>query len=140
MDQLCLLLSVGFSRRQAAAYLSIPPSTVSSAIARDEYFAATVKRAEELALVQPLLTLFGESKKNWRAAAWLIEHKRKYPAPLDDHEQAERDRQRLDEYRRNLQFNEEARQIEQEVRAKAEIRRLDPGRRNGPPGAPPRRP
>src|SRR5436190_11642225 len=50
-EELCKLLSIGLSRRQAASWLDIDHSTISHMAARDEDFARSVTRAEELASV-----------------------------------------------------------------------------------------
>jgi hypothetical protein len=122
-EQLCLLLSVGLSRRQAASYLDIEHSTISKTAQRDEEFAYLVRRAEELSTVQPLMQLVAESRKNWRAAAWLIEHKKKYPSVMSEEEKAERQERRLADARRKVEFktqlaimNEEAREAEEKRR------------------------
>jgi hypothetical protein len=78
-SQLALLLSLGISRRQAAAHLDLDPSTVSHAAKRDPQFAQLLERAESLAGAHSWLCIAAESRHNWRAAAWLIEHQRKYP-------------------------------------------------------------
>lgn len=115
-EQLCLLLSLGLSRRQAASYLAIDASVISRAIARDEELAINVHRAEELCTLQPLKTVIGESRKNWRAAAWLLEHKRKHPPALSEAEKDARDCERLDDYRRQLAVGREMTLLEEESR------------------------
>lgn len=104
MEQLCLLLSVGLSRRQAAAYLDIDHSTISHAAARDEDFARQLQRTEELAAVQPVMVLLGQSRTNWRAAAWLMDYKRKYPPALSEEEKIEANKQRLADRRREFEL------------------------------------
>ena len=83
----------------------------SHAAGRDEDFAHSLKRAEDLAAVQPMMALIGASRKNWRAAAWLIAHKQKYPAALSDDEKAEQLAEKLADARRNVQYTRELTQI-----------------------------
>lgn len=104
MEKLFLLLSVGLSRRQAAAYLDIDHSTISHAAARDADFARQLKRAEDLAAVQPVMVLLGKSRQHWRAAAWLMDYKRKYPPALSDEEKIEANKQRLADRRREFEL------------------------------------
>jgi hypothetical protein len=99
-EQLCLLLSVGLSRRQAAAYLGIDHTTVSHTAARDAEFSADLKRAEDVAAGRPMLSIFAESQRNWRAAAWLVEHRRLHPPALTPEEKAERHKESLEDARR----------------------------------------
>lgn len=120
MDQICLLLSVGLSRRQAAAYLDIDRSTISHAAARDAEFASNLRRAEDLCTVQPQMVLMGESRKNWRAAAWLMEHKRKYPPALSEEEKEEVRAQQLADKRREVELWEASKLLEEEARERLE--------------------
>ncbi len=99
-EQLCLLLSVGLSRRQAAAYLGIDHTTLSHTAARDTEFSSDLKHAEEIAAGRPLLAIFGASRKNWRAAVWLVEHRRLHPPALTPEEKAERHKEALEDARR----------------------------------------
>ena len=78
-EKLEMLLSVGMSRRQAAAYLGIDHTTIVKAAARDPELALDLRNAEERATVNPLLTIIGESHKNWRAAAWLLKYRSTWP-------------------------------------------------------------
>jgi hypothetical protein len=130
-EQLCLLLSVGLSRRQAASYLDIEHSTITKTAQRDEEFAYLVRRAEELSTVQPLMQLVAESRKNWRAAAWLIEHKKKYPSVMSEEEKAERQERRLADARRKVEFktqiaimNEEAHEADLKRREDRRIAKM----------------
>jgi len=124
-EQLCLLLSVGLSRRQAAAYLDIDHSTISHAAGRDEDFARGLKRAEELSTAQPLMNLIAAGRKNWRAAAWFLNHKVKYPAALSEEEKDEQQQRKLADMRRTNEFNcaqellREARNEEERARRQA---------------------
>jgi hypothetical protein len=117
--QLCLLLSVGMSRRQAAAYLGIDPSTISRTAARNAEFAENLRQAEDLSHVQPLMTLVGESRKNWRAAAWLLDFKRKYPGPLSEEEKDERDQERLADTKRAVKLSHQLDAIDEAAREDA---------------------
>jgi hypothetical protein len=78
LEQLCQLLSLGFSRAQAAAYLGVDRSTVTKAANRDPELKAELQRAEEVSDLQPQLTVIAEARKNWRAAAWLLQFKAKH--------------------------------------------------------------
>jgi hypothetical protein len=82
--QVCLLLSVGLSRRQAAAYVDIVHTTIANAIERDEEFAARVERAEQMSVIKPLLTIATASRKNWHAAAWLAERNERRLKPTKE--------------------------------------------------------
>jgi hypothetical protein len=121
-EQLCMLLSVGLSRRQAASYLDIDHSTISHATGRDEDFAHSLKRAEDLAAVQPMMALIGASRKNWRAAAWLMAHKQKYPAALSDDEKTEQLAEKLADVRRNVEYTRELTLIREAAREAEEAR------------------
>jgi hypothetical protein len=68
-EQLCLLLSVGLSRRQAAAYLGIDHTTLSHTAARDAEFSGDLKRAEEIAAGRPMLNIFAASPRRWPTAS-----------------------------------------------------------------------
>ena len=99
-EQLCLLPSVGLTRRQAAAHLGVDHTTLSHTAARDADFAADLKRAEEIAAGRPLLAIFEASRKNWRAAVWLGEHRRLHPPALTPEEKEEKHRASLEDARR----------------------------------------
>ena len=99
-EQLCLLLSVGLTRRQAAAHLGVDHTTLSHTAARDAEFAADLKRAEEIASGRPLLAIFEASRKNWRAAVWLVEHRRLHPPALTPEEKEEKHRESVEDARR----------------------------------------
>lgn len=102
-ERICTLLSVGFSRRQAAAYVEIDQSTISRTAKRDPEFAACLKRAEEKASLQPMLTVISEAQKNWRAAAWLLQYKARQPVVLSEEEKQEQHEQRLVDARRRAE-------------------------------------
>jgi hypothetical protein len=92
------------SRRQAGAYLDIDPTTITHAAKRDPEFAQNLKRAEELGSVQPLMTLMAASRRNWRAAAWLVKHRKEVPKTLTPEEQEERHQERLQAARRDAEL------------------------------------
>ena len=94
-EQVFKLLAVGMSRRQAGAYLDIDPTTITHAAKRDPEFAQNLKRAEELGSVRPLMTLMAVSRRNWRAAAWLVRHRKEVPEKLTPEEEEERHQERL---------------------------------------------
>ena len=71
-EQICLLLSLGLSRRQAAAYSNTTHVTIANAIQREPEFAERVDRAEQMSVAKPILTIADLSRKNWRAAVWLL--------------------------------------------------------------------
>ncbi|WP_145096606.1 hypothetical protein [Anatilimnocola aggregata] len=100
IEQLWLLLSIGFSRNQAAAHLGIDKSSISRAVKRDPNLALELRRAEELSDLQPELTLMTEARKNWRAAAWYLTHRAKNPRPLSEEEKEERHQAKLADDRR----------------------------------------
>jgi hypothetical protein len=87
-EQLCLLLSLGLSRRQAAAYLDISHTTIGRLAESDPDFARGLERAEDLKVAEALLFVAAESRRNWRAAAWLIERAPKLRAPKTPEERA----------------------------------------------------
>jgi hypothetical protein len=76
-----MLLALGFSRNQAAAYLKIDGSSITRACARDKGLADELLRAERMSEMQPHLTVMAEAQKNWRAAAWFLAHRTKHPLP-----------------------------------------------------------
>ncbi len=96
-EQICLLLSVGFSRRQVAAHVGISPTAITNAVQRDPELAAEFRRAEELSDIQPQVTLAAEVLKNWKAAAWYLEFRAKHPRPLSPEEKEERRQAQLAE-------------------------------------------
>lgn len=106
-EKLVMLLSVGMSRRQAAAYLGIDHTTVTKAVGRDAELAVELKMAEDLASVNPLLTVLGESRKNWRAAAWLLNYKSRQPAETSERDKDLEHEQRVADYRRNMELERE---------------------------------
>lgn len=100
-EQICMLLSVGFSRRQAASYLGFSPMTITNAATRDPEFAADLRRAEEISDIHPELTLMAAARKNWRAAAWYLSFKAKNPRPKTEEEKEARHQEQLADQRRS---------------------------------------
>jgi hypothetical protein len=131
-EQLYVLLSAGFSRRQAAALLSISHSTISHAAARDAELAQRLRQAEELGELQPELTVMAEARKNWRAAAWYMQYRQKTPRPLTQEEKEEKHREKLADIERKAiesqafldgRQNAERRRAQGEMPAQAAARR-----------------
>ena len=104
-EQIFKLLAVGMSRRQAGAYLDIDPTTITHAAKREPEFAQNLQRAEQLGSVQPLMTLMAASKRNWRAAAWLLKHRKEAPEAPTPEEQEERHQENLLATRRNSELS-----------------------------------
>ena len=67
-------LALGLSVRQAAAHLGVSHSTVLAAIKRDAEFAEKLETARQQSQLHPLLVIVQESRKNWRAATWLLKY------------------------------------------------------------------
>ena len=106
-EKLFLLLAVGFSRSQAAAYLGIDRTTITHAAAKDPEFAAELRRAQELTSLQSEMTLMAAARKNWRAAAWYLQFKAKNPPPLTEEEKEERHQAQLADQRRSAELTAE---------------------------------
>jgi hypothetical protein len=104
IEKLYMLLSVGFSRRQAAAYLGISPGTICTAAGKNPEFAAELRRAEELTALQSEMTLMSAARQNWKAAAWYLTYKAKNPPPLSEEEKEERHQARLADARRSTEL------------------------------------
>lgn len=101
LEQLCQLLALGFSRCQAAAYLGLDRSIVTRAAQRDPELKAELQRAEEVSDLQPQLTVIAEARKNWRAAAWLLQFKAKHrPTKPSEADKEEQHQERLAQLRR----------------------------------------
>ena len=116
-EEICKLLSIGLSRRQAAAWLDIDHSIISRLAARDEDFARSITRAEELAAVQPMMVMAAASRKNWRAAAWMLTHNpRPQPAPLTEEEKDQKVAERVAETRRNMEYQRRVALLEEEAK------------------------
>lgn len=70
----CLLVSVGMSRRKAAVVVGCNPSTISHAAKRSELFSQQLKRAEALAELDYFSKMVQASSRSWQAAAWLLDN------------------------------------------------------------------
>jgi len=77
--QIIAILSVGCSRRTAAAFVGCAPGTVRNTADRDEDFAKQLREAENKHEFNYLKSIrkAATQEKYWRAAAWVLE--RKYP-------------------------------------------------------------
>ncbi|MFN0019185.1 MAG: hypothetical protein ACKVP0_13055 [Pirellulaceae bacterium] len=124
-EELCKLLSIGLSRRQAAAWLDIDHSTISHMAARDEDFARSITRAEELADVQPRMVMAAAARKNWRAAAWMLTHNLKRPKVLTEEEKQQALDECLADKRRNLAYQRQMTIIEEEAQEAEQQRKVD---------------
>jgi hypothetical protein len=103
-EQICLLLSLGFSRRQAAAYLGISPTAITNAARREPAMGEEFSRAEELSDLQPQLTLYAEAQQNWKAAAWYLQFRARHPRVLSEEEKEEQHQAQLAERRRQAEL------------------------------------
>jgi hypothetical protein len=124
-EEICKLLSIGLSRRQAAAWLAIDHSVISRLAAKDEDFAASIARAEELADVQPRMVMAAAARKNWRAAAWLLTHNLKRQPVLSEEEKQQALDECLADKRRNLAYERQVTIIEEEAQEAEEQRKRD---------------
>ncbi len=115
-EELCKLLSIGLSRRQAASWLDIDHSTISHMAARDEDFARSITRAEELASVQPMMVMAAASRKNWRAAAWMLTHNLKREPVLTEEEKNQKVEEWLANKRRNMEYERRGAILEEEAK------------------------
>ena len=106
-EQICLLLSIGFSRRQVAAYLGIAPTSITNAVARDPALGEEFRQAEELQGMHPELTILAEARRNWRAAAWYLKYKGNKPRRLTEEEKEERHQEELADLRRKAEIDKE---------------------------------
>ncbi len=111
-----MLLSVGLSRRQAAARLDIDHTTISHAVGRDQEFAALVQRAEEMAAGEPMLCLIAASRKNWRAALTLINFKRQFPQQPDREEKQRRMKEKLEDTRMEMEYEQQVDFLKEQAR------------------------
>jgi len=121
-EQIFKLLAVGMSRRQAGAYLDIDPTTITHAAKREPEFAQNLQRAEQLGSVQPLMTLMAASKRNWRAAAWLLKHRKEAPEKPTPEEEEERHQENLLATRRNSELSRLRSRLTAEEREEDEAR------------------
>ncbi|MBC7854798.1 MAG: hypothetical protein IAF94_15305 [Pirellulaceae bacterium] len=115
-EEICKLLSIGLSRRQAAAWLDIDHSVISRLAAKDEDFARSITRAEELASVQPMMVMAAASRRNWRAAAWMLTHNLKRPPVLSEEEKDQRVDVRVANTRREMEYQRRLKIMEEEAR------------------------
>ena len=122
VEEFCRLLSVGLSRRQAAARLDIDASTVSKAAKEDPELAALIQRAEDIAAGDPFLCLIAASRKSWRAALSLIRHRQNLHEPTPVAERDEKMRERVDDKRRELEYRYQSEILEEQVREKEAAR------------------
>lgn len=116
VEEFCRLLSVGLSRRQAAARLDVDHSTVSKAAKEDPELATLLQRAEDLAAGEPLLCLIAASRKSWRAALSLIKHRQNLHEPTPVAERDEKMRERVDDKRRELEYQHQVAILEDQAR------------------------
>ncbi|MCE9529256.1 MAG: hypothetical protein K8R36_24680 [Planctomycetales bacterium] len=124
-EELCRLLSIGLSRRQAASWLDIDHSTISHIVARDEDFARSITRAEELASVQPMMVMVAAARKSWRAATWMITHNQKRPKVLTEEEKQQALDECLADRRRNLVYQRQMTIIEEEAQEAEQERKRE---------------
>ncbi|MEZ6069380.1 MAG: hypothetical protein R3C10_03705 [Pirellulales bacterium] len=75
--EICAILSVGCSRRTAAAYVGCAVSTIARTAEYDPSFDAELRHAESRCEVWHMKNINSASEKNWRASAWALE--RKFP-------------------------------------------------------------
>jgi hypothetical protein len=115
-EEICKLLSIGLSRRQAAAWLAIDHSVISRLAAKDENFALSLARAEELADVQPRMVLAAAARKNWRAAAWLLKNRSLTPRKLTEEEKDQAVEASLANKRREMDYERRLKIMEEEAR------------------------
>lgn len=123
-EQLCMLLTIGLSRNQAAAYLGIDKSSISHATTRDKDLAAQLRHAEELADLQPELTLIAAARKNWRAAAWYLKYRSKKPRTMTPEEQEARRQGEIDFQRHLIEMSVRGGQQLEEAREKVNQEKL----------------
>lgn len=122
VEEFCRLLSVGLSRRQAAARLDIDASTVSKAAKEDPDLAALIQRAEDIAAGDPFLCLIAASRKSWRAALSLIQYRRQFREPPLAVDKEERLREQVEDRRLELEYNYQTEILEEQVREKEAAR------------------
>jgi hypothetical protein len=76
-SEILAILSVGCSRRVAAAYVGCARRTIHNTATRDKDFAGKLRRADHHAEINCLRNIQQAAKKEqyWRAAAWVLEHR-----------------------------------------------------------------
>jgi hypothetical protein len=128
VQQICLLLATGLSRRQAAAYVGIAHNTLSRTAARDPEVAQALAAAEELTQAHCIIRIAQESRTNWRAAAWLLSHAAKLPPPkLTAEEKQEEHLEKMAELKRVYErrtLEEALQEDQQEAREKRKKQRV----------------
>jgi hypothetical protein len=72
--RLVSLLAMGLSIRQAAAALGVSHVAVGKVLKRNPALTEQVNAARFQAQIEPLLVVLRESKRNWRAATWLMNY------------------------------------------------------------------
>ena len=122
VENFCRFLSVGLSRRQAAARLDIDPTTVSKAAKEDPELAALLQRAEDVAAGDPLLCLIAASRKSWRAALSLIKHRKSSYEPRVIVDKEADLLERLEDKRIELEYRFQTEALEDQFRDKEAAR------------------
>ena len=122
IDSFCRFLSVGLSRRQAAARVDIDPTTVTKAIKQDPELAALLQRSEDIAAGDPVLCLMAASRKSWRAAVRLIEHRKNTYEPKVVVDKEEDLRERVEDKRLELEYRFQSEALEDQFRDKEAAR------------------
>jgi hypothetical protein len=72
-ETFCALVGVGLSRRQAAEYLGIAPSTPLRAAERDDAFAELLRTAEMRCEMELMERMRRQCERSWRACVWMLE-------------------------------------------------------------------
>ncbi len=72
--QICAMIGVGCSLRSAARLAGCCESSVRSLLFRDKAFSERFRKSEQTLEVIALRNVQTAAQKNWRAAAWLLEH------------------------------------------------------------------
>ncbi len=73
MRQICLLISAGCNREEAARYIGCGRTTIFRAVRRDPRFAHALRQAEVSRQYSQLQNVRRAAGRSWRAAAWLLE-------------------------------------------------------------------
>jgi hypothetical protein len=125
-EQALLLVSVGFSRRQAAAYLGVSASTLVRWGSKSPDFTSEMRRAKEMNSLQSELTMMAAARKNWRAAAWYLTYKAKMAAALTQEEIT--DEEKEEQPKTELADEQRDRQLK---RQRAQLDRKQPKQKDG---------
>jgi hypothetical protein len=75
-DVICGLVSIGFSKYQAARHAGIARRTMYRTLKEDQEFARLVQNAEMHQQLSPLQYIKQHMAKDWRAASWMMERTR----------------------------------------------------------------